>query len=113
MSSAVPLGAVGASIFLEDAGDFFFSLDSCHCLRTAAARRELRAWPGRTAMMWALRRMPERTMSPMISRILWRTNSSLKRRGSLLTTLSPFKIIAESSEPPWMRPFLRSSSMSS
>jgi hypothetical protein len=78
--------------------------------RSAFESSALIAWPGRVATMCALSGIPSRTMSPMISRILWRTNSS-SNRSAFSTPVSPMTM-AFSSEPPSARPFWRNHSTS-
>ena len=84
---------------------FFPMLVRSRILLTSSAFREC---PGRTAMMWALSGLAKREKSPTISRILWRTNSSSKRRGSLDRILSPLITIALSKLPPRIFPIFKS-----
>ena len=75
-----------------------------NCFAMARASSVFGPCPGLTAMMCPLSRRPKSAMSPTMSRILCRTNSSGKRSGSLLSTDSPRITIALSSDPPLISP---------
>ena len=112
----------------QDAHDFVDIEDGCQLprpgegpwqgIRNSALTRERAAsvfgpWPGLIATTCPRRRRPLRIRSPMISRILWRTNSSGNRSGSLLSTVSPCATMAFSMLPPLISPLSMSGLTSS
>ena len=79
------------------------------------ASATLPRWLGRSAITWPRSRAPTSARSPITSTILWRTNSSAKRRSRSSARLSSARMIVFSADEPraspafpqGLRPFLR------